>query len=79
MVYKEDMNFKTICLFEPGSDVRAYYEFKCLMMPNYPWIISCVKENLRCIAPSRSIPEIDTQLNLGKLLLPSKPPAKLLG
>ena len=36
MAYKEDMNFKTICLFEPGSDVRAYYEFKCLMMPNYP-------------------------------------------
>ena len=70
MTYKEDMEFqKHLSLWDwQSSGVSARNKFRRSMAQNFPWKYPCIKGNLRYITPSSSIPEIDTQLNLNKLL-----------
>jgi len=51
-----------------SSGVSARNRFRRSMAPNFLWKYPCAKRNLRYITPSSSIPEIDTQWNLNKLL-----------
>lgn len=48
MAYNEDVESKTFSLwYWRDSGVSAYYKFKCMMAPNFPWIIPRVKVKLR--------------------------------
>jgi len=63
MVYREDLGFRNVFLYETGEGVNVYYEFKRSMVPSSPWVIPRVEGNLRYITPSRSIPEIDSKIS----------------